>query len=244
MGTEESERGPKRRQTKEAGCKGKIFFFKQKKKRHETILKGMSSEMQARPGGGKICVIFLKSRFTSMLVLILILVLLSHPFQITARVAREDQTSRGVLFIFYHPPIHWGGKGKGGVRGSHTGRLGGRKGEEKQNNLLFPPPLSGWICRSLTNYKHTRTLVCNRCTCNCSSCCTWTVERGSRRWEQLWGKQKSWRAHSLTAGTAQRHAAKDRAWSRPPSPEHQVERVSQASSSLCHNLRWVFALAV
>lgn len=62
----------------------------------------MSSEMEARPGGGKICVIFLKRRFTSMLVL----VLLSHPFQITARVAREDQTSRAVLFIFYHPPIH------------------------------------------------------------------------------------------------------------------------------------------
>lgn len=184
----------KKKANKGSWLQRKDFFFKQKKKRHETILKGMSSEMQARPGGGKICVIFLKSRFTSMLVLILILVLLSHPFQITARVAREDQTSRGVLFIFYHPPIHWGGKGKGGVRGSHTGRLGGRKGEEKQNNLLFPPPLSGWICRSLTNYKHTRTLVCNRCTCNCSSCCTWTVERGSRRWEQLWGKQKSWRA--------------------------------------------------
>lgn len=105
-------------------------YFKKKKKRHETVLKGMSSEMEARPGGGKICVIFLKSRFTAMLVLTFSSSSSSSSFQITARVAREDQTSRAVLFIFYHPSFslrrerkrrserqpHWETGGKEGKR--------------------------------------------------------------------------------------------------------------------------------
>lgn len=104
--------------------------------------------------------------------LILVLLLLAHPFQITARVAREDQTSRAVLFIFYHPSYSLRRERKRRSEREPHWETGGRKGEEKQNNLLFPPPLSGWICRSLTNYKHTRTVVCNRCACNCSSWCT------------------------------------------------------------------------
>lgn len=44
MGTEESEREPKRRQTKEAGCKGKIFFLTEEEKTRDRFKRDVEQD--------------------------------------------------------------------------------------------------------------------------------------------------------------------------------------------------------